>query len=137
MGTILFIVAVLLTIVFYPLGFIYSFFRLVTSLRFSTAIRRFDEVRRVTAVELDKMGNTWMQEVFNDFLINKKGHKFGSKDETISYVLGKNKETNTLNWLGKKVATFLNFIEPSHVEKAINNSDYDNNSHLSNSILGK
>jgi hypothetical protein len=58
-------------------------------------------------------------ELFNLTLIKKKGYKFGDMDKTISYALGRNAETKTLTYLGKKVCNLLNVIEKDHVKKAV------------------
>jgi hypothetical protein len=40
-------------------------------------------------------------------------------DKTISYALGRNAETKTLTYLGKKVCKLLDVIEKDHVKKAV------------------
>lgn len=71
------------------------------------------------ALSIDQAGNVISKKMFDDILINKDGYRFGNPDETISSVLGKNKQYNTLTILGKMLAGFLNNIETNHVEKAI------------------
>jgi hypothetical protein len=71
-----------------------------------------------SAVAVDQVGNVFMQEIFNDLLIKKGGHKFGNEDETVSSVLGKNKKSCTLTAMGKGISWFLDKIDPNHVEDA-------------------
>lgn len=62
-----------------------------------------------------------MQDLFNQLLICKGGYKFGNRDETISSVLGKNVELNTLSKLGQLLNSILDFIEAGH---SLNSIDY-------------
>ena len=71
------------------------------------------------AVAGDQFGNVACQALLNVTLIKKGGIKFGNPDETVSGVLGKNKEWETLTGIGKFIAGVLNKIEKNHVEKAI------------------
>jgi len=48
---------------------------------------------------------------------------FGDPDQTISYVLGKNKQLGTLNLHGKFWCFLLNLIDKGHVEKAVINEE--------------
>lgn len=67
------------------------------------------------AVSLDQLGNVICDKLFNATM----GSEFGSEDETISSVLGRNKQEGKLKPIGKFVASLLNFIDKNHVEKAI------------------
>ena len=109
-GFILFIIAKVLSIILFPLGFFYS---LIT---FRVGLSNYFE--RV-AISIDQEGNVIMSVIFNDILRKKGGHKFGDPDETISMVLGINKASKTLTRLGRWIAYILNKIEKDHVEKSI------------------
>lgn len=139
MGTLLFILSAILTVIFYPLGFMYTVIRLSIGVSFKTLTKRVDQLMKQTAIAVDQLGNVFMQEVFNDFLIkidmyeDREGklfvvhpHKFGSEDETISSVLGKNKKLGTLTWFGKLLAWFLDKTDPNHVEKSIEEDEKRN-----------
>jgi len=54
-------------------------------------------------------------------MILKGGYKFGNRDETISSVLGKNIEMNTLSKFGKGLNSILDVIELGH---SLNSIDY-------------
>ena len=112
-GFILLIIAVLMSIVLYPLGLVYS----LITFRFS--FKQLGSYWFVMAVSVDQLGNVVMSTLFNDLLIRKYGHKFGDEDQTVSMVLGVNKKMGTLTKLGKLIADILNKIDPDHVEKAI------------------
>ena len=69
-------------------------------------------------ISIDQLGNVVLGPLMNILLKKKGGHLFGNPDETISFVLGQNKESNTLTWFGRKIANLLNSIDENHVEKA-------------------
>lgn len=119
MGFLLFLVAVLLAVVFMPVGFIYTTIRLWIKANFKTWWKRMGEYYLIIALSIDQMGNVIMKEFFNDVLIYKNGHKFGNEDETISSVLGKNQKTGTLRRLGRWLNWVLNKLDPNHSINAI------------------
>lgn len=112
-GFILLLLAIFLSIIFYPVGWLYS---LIT---FRASIKKLGNYFFVMSVSVDQLGNVVMSTMFNDIMINKYGHKFGDEDQTVSMVLGVNKAMGTLSKFGKFIANALNKIDPNHVEKAI------------------
>ncbi len=115
----MFLVAVLLSIVFLPLGGAYSLVRLWIRANFKTWIKRVGQYFLIIAISIDQMGNVIMQELFNDVLIKKSGVRFGNEDETISSVLGKNQQEGTLTFIGKGLNGLLHLLEKDHSIKAI------------------
>ena len=109
-GFILLVIALILSVILFPVGFLYSIF----SLRF-----KFSSYLKVIAISIDQMGNVVCAELFNDTLVKKGAYSFGDEDNTISEVLGINKKRGSLTKLGIWVAMVLNRIEKDHVEKAI------------------
>jgi hypothetical protein len=73
------------------------------------------------ALTIDKSGNVLCASFFNDTMLKKCGTTapFGTPDETISSVLGKNKQSARLNGFGRFWAGFLNAIQENHVENSI------------------
>ena len=69
-------------------------------------------------ISYDQLGNVLGGPLFNKTLRKEGGARFGNPDETISFVLGKNKKINKLTRLGRWIADRLNEIDPGHVEKA-------------------
>ncbi len=112
-GFILLVIAVLMSIVLYPLGWIYSI------ITFRGSFKKLGAWWYVMAISVDQLGNVVMSTLFNDILIKKYGYEFGNEDLTVSAVLGINKQMGTLTKLGKFIADVLNKIDPNHVEKAI------------------
>jgi hypothetical protein len=110
-GFILLIVALLISVVLMPVGFIFQI--IVTLLK---GINRY---LFTIAKSIDQLGNVVCADLFNYTMIKKNGYRFGNEDVTISHVLGMNKKINTLTFTGKLLADFLNLIDKQHVEKAI------------------
>jgi len=119
-GLILFILSIVLAIVLYPIGFLYS---IVLTL-FKSGFKSLDNYFFNCALATDQHGNTFLAKLFNDVLIKKGGHKFGNPDETISSVLGKNKVKGTLSFAGKTLDYILHILDNNHSIKSI--EEYEN-----------
>lgn len=132
MGTLLFLVSIILTFTLYPLGFIYSVIKLSLGVKFKTLLKRVDDLFSQVSIAVDELGNVFMREPFNDLLLKNTTQKtdlgaditiyyypFGKVGETISSVLGKNKQTGTLKFLGKALCWLLDKIQKNHVEISI------------------
>ena len=72
-------------------------------------------------IALDELGNTLCQDLFNNTMRAKGGHRFGISNETVSHVLGKLKAEGKLLPLGKALGWILNKIDKLHIEKAAKN----------------
>jgi len=103
-----FIVAILLSIILFPIGFILKMFY----------PKRREYLFRI-AVSIDQLANVVCAKLFNIILITNIGYKFGKEDETISSVLGKNKKQGTLRFLGKLLDLILDQIDKDHSVKSI------------------
>lgn len=113
-GFVLLIVAIVLSGILFPIGFIYAitkkFFKAVGGFFFAIAL------------SIDQSANVICSELFNDVLLKndaKNKVMFGDPDKTISFVLGKNLLNGSLNRFGIALTKFLNLIEKDHVFKAI------------------
>ena len=114
-GLILYLTALILKSIFYPIGFTYSCFLTL----FKNGYKELDNYLFKCAIADDQQANTYLAKLFNDILIQKGGHKFGNPDETISSVLGKNFLIKKLSLAGKLLNWILNLIEKDHSIKAI------------------
>ncbi len=118
----LFFVAIILFIPLSILGFIWaivdSIFKHRRGKKAKNVLSRFFFA---CALSIDQSGNVICQELLNDCLLKKgKGaYKFGDEDETISSVLGRNKQTQTLNFVGRCLAGLLDAIDKNHCIKSI------------------
>ena len=114
-GLILFLTALILKMVFYPIGFTYSC--LLTL--FKNGYKELDGYLFKCAIADDQQANVYLAKLFNDILIKKGAHKFGNPDETISSVLGKNFLKGKLSLIGRFLNWVLNLIEKDHSIKSI------------------
>lgn len=115
---ILFIIAVVLS----PLlliGMVYGLWSLLWKRRFRDAWYRIGDYFYRAAVSIDQLGNAMCCELFNRTLIKEGGYSFGNVDETISSVLGKNKQTNTLSLLGRLLDKLLHILDDNHTLNSI------------------
>ena len=107
-------VAVLLFSVLAPIGVLYGLGASFFQVKIREGFKKISGYFMSIAVSIDQSGNVFCKELFNDALIGLKGHSFGNEDETISSVLGKNKISNTLTWVGKSLDWLLNLFEKNH-----------------------
>ncbi len=106
---ILLIIAILLAIILFPIGFIVAMF-----------YPKREKYLFNIALGIDQLGNIICSKLFNLTLIYPSSiYKFGNEDETISSVIGKNKKTNTLTFAGRLLDWLLDIIDKNHSIKAI------------------
>ena len=110
--------ALLLSTILLPIGFIYSSFKLWYKVKFKTWFKKLEEYLFVVAISIDQLGNVVCQELFNDLLITKEGIKFGDLDLTISTILGLNEKKGTLSCLGMYLVQILNLLDPGHTKNS-------------------
>lgn len=116
----LFVVAVVLFVLLAPFGIICTLFVSVLMLSGMRPLQYLSHTAGVLAIAVDCLGNVVCRDLFNLTLITDDGYGFGEVGETISYVLGRNKQANTLTRTGILLANILNWIDPEHVERAAN-----------------
>lgn len=77
------------------------------------------------AASRDQTGNVVHHIIFNKYLIDINGYKFGDKDETVSGVLGINEVLHYIESkkLGKWLVTKLNNIETNHCKISIDRNN--------------
>lgn len=119
MGVILFIVAFVLTglvtlisLVIQPLYYIFTF-------KFVGGVKQLNAWFYKMALAIDQFGNVSCSSTLRLLLTKREGHEFGNEDDTVSYVIGRNKFKNTLTIIGKGIERILNFLDKKHAEKAI------------------
>ena len=115
-GFLLTLLAIIISAIFYPLGILYAMFK----------PKRGDYWYSV-AESIDQLGNTVMAPLFNQWMLRdavygkltQRSYKFGNIDETVSSVLGKNKERGTLTKSGRWLYRLLEKIDKNHSKNAI------------------
>ena len=110
-NAIIFIVAVCLFIVLAPPSFIFALVH---------THRSFKGYLMNVSIAIAQLGDVVCAPLL-DLIRIKRGANdlFGNPYETISSVLGKNKEGGSLSWFGALVSKILNKIDRNHVEKSI------------------
>lgn len=121
MGIILFLIAILLSAISLPIGFVYFILKCVFTFQFKKFGIRFNQYFLKMAISIDQMGNVAMQEILNDTLIKNRDYPFGDEDETISSVIGKNLKFGNLTVFGKALNAILDFLDPNH---SLNSIEY-------------
>jgi 8-oxo-dGTP diphosphatase len=103
------ITAILLSIILFPVGFIVAMF-----------YPKREKYLFNIALGIDQLGNVVCAKLFNLTLIYQSSiYKFGNEDETISSVIGKNKQANTLTFAGRLLDKLLDVIDKNHSIEAI------------------
>lgn len=92
--------------------------------RFFEGLARIGDIFTAGAYCIDVFGCVVLQVPLNWLFLSKNSkHKFGSKYETISYVLGKNQINTTLTKVGKGLVAILNFLDPGHCLNTVIDTD--------------
>jgi len=114
----LFVIAIGLLSTVGLFGLIYTIgLTIITFDRFSL-FRYWGDLLYQINIGIDQIGNVLLGEFMNRYLIkNNKIHLFGKVDETISYVIAKNR--GNLTKFGYIIAWILEKIDPGHLDKAI------------------
>ena len=111
MNFVLFLLAVVLGCILFPIGIIYSLVKYSIWGKGSLLLR--------IAIAIDQMGNKILEDLFNDLLITEEGYRFGDVRETVSSAIGKNKVKGTLTRLGIALDAILEFFDENHSIKSI------------------
>ena len=119
MEFLLFILAVLLLVVFAPIGFCVTLLRSVLL----SDIEIIKQYYLKMAISLSQFGNVIMEGLFNIILIDTGKYKFGNPDETISSVIGKNQLNDSLTRLGRLLNWILEKFDKNHSIDSIENKE--------------
>ena len=111
MNFVLFLVATVLATLLFPIGMVYSLVKYSIHGKGSLLLR--------IAIAIDQIGNTILEDLFNDLLITEEGYRFGDVRETVRSALGKNKQKGTLTRLGRGLDAILEFFDENHSLKSI------------------
>ena len=106
---IIYLISILVSGIIYPFGFIAG---LIGYLKKNGNKRYLVHIASSKSQHM----NVVMAPLFNKIMIKENGYQFGSMDEQISSVLGKNKLTGTLKGFGKLICKILG---DEHLKKAI------------------
>lgn len=115
---VLLIIAILLLVTLGPFGIVTS----LVLLFIKDSRERYTKITDyffALAYCIDILGNVTCGDLFNITLIKHGGYRFGKRGETISSVLGKNIQTNSLTKTGIYLSRILDKIDPNHCIKSI------------------
>lgn len=113
----LLLIASILLIILAPISIVYRIIKTIITQRFTKGY--LNNIWLSMAIAIDKLGNAICVDLLEDWFI-KDDHRypFGNISETISKVLGKNKEIDNLTTVGKWLVAILHWMDENHVEKA-------------------
>ena len=140
MGFVLFIVAFILTAFVSVLSVIITPIYYIVNLDWKGGFKQLNYWFLMLAVSIDQFGNVSCAKVLQLTMTKSPdAHPFGNEDDTVSYVLGRNKYKNNLTNFGKFIVWVLHVIDRNHVEKAIESkikSDQEANKRLKDNYYG-
>lgn len=122
MGFLLFIVAFVLRLILFPVGFLFGLFTCWYRTNIWVGFRNVDAKFLVLAKSIDKHGNVVCGDLFNWTLIHRKdpkAHLFGNISETVSMVVGYNIKAGTLTKTGHWLNRQFNRLDEDHALEAI------------------
>lgn len=119
MGLFLAIVSIILYCILFPIGMLFTIFRLLYKRKWKGFWKNIDRKFLSIATSVDASGNVVCDDFFNLIFITSVGYKFGKRKETISSVLGKNERDGTLTDVGKCMVKILHFFQKEHSIKSI------------------
>jgi hypothetical protein len=127
-GLLLYVVAVLLRIFLFPVGFAVGVFKSFHQHHFATGLKLQDKKLLFLAISIDAHGNVICADLFNLTLVKRKPFvSFGQWGQTISAVLGHNERAGTLTFAGRALCFILNWFDRDHTYKAAELDKYKPN----------
>lgn len=118
LGMLLLIISILLSILTLPLGVLFA----IIQISFKKGATGLGDYALKIAISIDQLGNVTMQHALNALLLKKHGYRFGNRDETISSVLGKNQQAETVTKTGLFFVWILDKIDKQH---SLDSIDYN------------
>lgn len=123
-GLLLLLISIILKYVVTAASILFNPIYYVVTLKWKTGAAALGDWMYKTALSNDQTGNVIGGEIFR-YLFTKRqqnSHPFGDEDDTVSYVLGRNKYKKNLNAAGRVLGGLLDIIDSSgggHLYKAI------------------
>lgn len=148
------IAACIVTVVLLPLGLLYSLIKPIVDSKSKPPLfilkkfglywlniliqfwRSFKYIAYHTALFLDYTWNVFAGELLEDIITWKENTWFGNGKTTVSASIGQLENKDSLNKIGKRFSSFLNFVfnEENHALKSYNNqiNQHENNNQQKN-----
>ena len=115
---ILFFVAIILLLTLGAFGMVYTIISSIYNFKNLSVLKYWSNIVYTINVGIDKIGNVLLGDFMNKFAVKNPVYKFGSINDTISKALAKN--LNNLTSLGRFIVDILEWIDPGHMEKSLN-----------------
>ena len=118
----LWVISILLKFISMGISWIFTPLYYLISLKWKTGSGKLTEWFFNMALSNDQSGNVQSAATFQVLFTKSGGEKFGNPDDTVSYVLAKNKYQNKLTIFGKALSKLLDRIDSSdggHMKKSI------------------
>lgn len=115
---ILFFVAIILLLTLGAFGMVYTIISSIYNFKNLSVLKYWSNIVYTINVGIDKIGNVLLGDFMNKFAVKNPVYKFGNINDTISKALAKN--LNHLTSLGKFIVDVLEWIDPGHMEKSLN-----------------
>jgi hypothetical protein len=120
MGLILFILALALTSVIGALSLVVSISHYFITLKWTSGLKIINSFFYRLALSVDQFANVICAVPFQKLLTKGlNAHEFGDEDDTLSYVIAMNRNTDSLTRLGRFTGIALDFFEKDHLSKSI------------------
>lgn len=113
-GIILLAASLVLLVILSPWGISEMLISLFWKRRFLKGLRALGDLFLLFATVVDVMGNVVLQYPLNRIMNTKEGYRFGSRFDTISYVLGHGVVNGTLSKYGLMLCKVLDKFENDH-----------------------
>jgi len=123
MGLILFIIAFVLTALIGSASLLISIVYYLVTLKWKSGLRVLNAFFYKLALSIDQFGNVVCAIPFQYLFTKPVAHNFGNEDDTVSYVIAKNKELGTLTLSGRLLGRLLDLLDKDHLKKAIKNKE--------------
>ena len=142
MGLLLFIISIILSFVLYSIAIPYTIIKFLIQFKLKITFKYIDRILFMVAYSIDKLGNVVLGEIMNDLLLKRrywadsdiepldseilievvnnqiKVVRFGNPNQTISTVLGHNKNIGNIKSSWMFIPNLLDFFDPNHCLKA-------------------
>ena len=118
-NVLLFIIAISLLLTLGTLGLAYTILSSVFEFKNISVLKYWGDLFFTINVGIDKLGNVLLGKFLNKFAVKSNSYLFGNLNDTISFALGKN--LDNLTFLGKLIVNILEYIDPGHINNALNN----------------
>lgn len=115
----LWLVSIILKYLTFVISFVFTPIYYLVTLKWLKGGYKLSEWFYNMAISNDQGGNVQSALTFQKMFTRGKAFEFGEPDDTVSYVLARNRYKGRLNAFGRIIAWLLDKIDHKHIDKAI------------------